>query len=150
MLPLQGTKRLRIVGFGRTLQSFAGIYRNSQRELQVVVCPLRFASLSATLVSVQVPLVPLARKEKAHKLTRNLRDTGRVSLEHPAGQTVVYRPVSQAFPVVCYRKTDILPEHRLGVPGTPGPSREFSEFYMIFAKVGTGLMGSAGKGSTGF
>ena len=37
----------------------------------------------------------------------NLRkNTRRVSLGHPAGQTGVYRPVSQGFPVNCYRKTD--------------------------------------------
>ena len=43
---------------------------------------------------------------KAHKLKKNPRDTGRVSLGHPAGQTGVYRPVSQGFPVNYYRKAD--------------------------------------------
>ena len=45
-------------------------------------------------------------KKRAHKLKKNLWDTGRVSLGHPAGQTGVYRPVSQGLPVICYRKTD--------------------------------------------
>ena len=45
-------------------------------------------------------------KRRAHKLKKNARDTGRVSLGHPPGQTVVYRPVSQRFLVIYYRKTD--------------------------------------------
>ena len=45
-------------------------------------------------------------KKKAHKLKKNPRDTGRVSLGHPAGQTGVYRPVSQGFPVIYCRKRD--------------------------------------------
>ena len=40
------------------------------------------------------------------KLKKNAWDTGRVSLGHPAGQTGVYRPASQGFPVNYYRKTD--------------------------------------------
>ena len=39
-------------------------------------------------------------KKRAHKLKKNPRDTGRVSLAHPAGQTGVYWPVSQRFPVI--------------------------------------------------
>ena len=39
-------------------------------------------------------------------LRTNPRGTDRVSLKHPAGQTGIYRPVTQGFPVVCYRKTD--------------------------------------------
>ena len=85
------------------------------------------------LTSRKYPLAPrkyalTARKlkKKAHKLKRNRRDTGRVSLGHQAGQTEVYRQVSQGFPVVSvdyYRKTDILPGHRPGVPGTPSRPR---------------------------
>ena len=45
-------------------------------------------------------------KKRAHKLKKNPRDTGRVSLGHPAGQTGVYRPVSRGLPVIYYRKTD--------------------------------------------
>ena len=45
-------------------------------------------------------------KRRAQKLKKNPRDTGRVSVGHPAGQTGVYRPVSQGFPVICHRKTD--------------------------------------------
>ena len=48
----------------------------------------------------------LPRKKRAHNLKKNPRDTGRVSLGHPAGQTGVYRPVSQGLPVIYYRKTD--------------------------------------------
>ena len=45
-------------------------------------------------------------KKRAHKLKKNARDTGRVSLGHPAGQTGVYRPVSgQGLPVIYYRRT---------------------------------------------
>ena len=45
-------------------------------------------------------------KRKAHAIKKNPRDTGRVSLGHRAGQTGVYRPVSQGVPVVSVRKTD--------------------------------------------
>ena len=36
-------------------------------------------------------------KKKAHKIKKDPRDTGLVSLGHPAGQTGVYRPVSQGL-----------------------------------------------------
>ena len=75
-------------------------------------------------------------KKRAHKLKKNARDTGRVSLGHPAGQTGVYRPVSQGFPVNCYRKTDrkghFLPGHRPGCPRDTRPSRGFSEILCDF------------------
>ena len=44
--------------------------------------------------------------KQAHKLKRNPRDTGRVSLGQTAGQTGVYQPASQKFPAVRYRKID--------------------------------------------
>ena len=50
--------------------------------------------------------IHLSGEKRAHKLKKNPRDTGRVSLGHPAGQTGVYRPVSQGFPVRYYRKAD--------------------------------------------
>ena len=37
-------------------------------------------------------------QKRAHKLKKNSRDTSRVSLGNLAGQTGVYRPVSQGFP----------------------------------------------------
>ena len=49
--------------------------------------------------------VQLSGKKRAHTFKKNARDTGRVSLGHPAGQTGVYRPVSQGVPVNYYRKT---------------------------------------------
>ena len=52
------------------------------------------------------PTLQKSGKKRAHKLKNNPWDAGRVSLEHPAGQTGVYRPVSQGFPVIYYRKTD--------------------------------------------
>ena len=48
------------------------------------------------------------QERKRHMNLRNSsgpRDTGRVSLGHPAGQTGVYRPVLQDFPVVHLRNT---------------------------------------------
>ena len=60
-----------------------------------------------------------------------------MSLRHPAGQTGVYRPVSQGLHVVYYRKTDrrraFLPGHRPGVPGTPGRQRFFRIFFVVFS-----------------
>ena len=40
------------------------------------------------------------RKRRAHKLKRNAPDTPPGVLGHPAGQTGVYRPVSQGGPVI--------------------------------------------------
>ena len=45
-------------------------------------------------------------KKTAHKLMCNPQVTGQVSLEHPAGQTGVYRAVSQGFLVGCFRTND--------------------------------------------
>ena len=72
----------------------------------------------------------LQEGEKAYNL-RKSRDTGRASLGHMAGQTVVFRPVSQRFPVVYQRRTTILPGHQPGVPGTPGCPGSFQKFYAI-------------------
>ena len=69
---------------------------------------------------------PESGKKRAHKLKKNPRDTGRVSLGHPAGQTGVYRPVSQGFPVVYYRKTQFVGTPA-GCPRDTRPSRGFSE-----------------------
>ena len=78
-------------------------------------------------------------KKRAHKLKKNLRGTGRVSLGHPAGQTGVYRPVSQGLPVIYYKKNGqkraFLPGHRPGVPGTPGHPGGFQKIYVIFSYV---------------
>ena len=49
------------------------------------------------------PVLPL--EKGTYKLKKNARDTSQVSLGHPAGQTGVYRPVSQGFPVTS-SKTD--------------------------------------------
>ena len=65
-------------------------------------------------------LRPWVLKEKARKLKRNLQDAGRVSLEHPAGQTGVHRPISQGFPVVYYRRTTVF-------AGTPAAARVFAD-----------------------
>ena len=74
-------------------------------------------------------------KKKAHRLKINPRDTGQVSLGHPAGQTGVYGPVSQKFSAI-YKKNGqkraFLPGHRPGVPGTPGHRVGFQKFYAIF------------------
>ena len=50
-----------------------------------------------------------------------------MSLGHPAGQTGVYRPVSQGFPVVYYGKTDIFAGTPAGCPRDTRPSRGFSD-----------------------
>ena len=65
-------------------------------------------------------------KKKAHKLKKIPWDTGRVSLEHPAGQTGLYRAVSQRLPVVHKRKTDIFARTPAGCPRDTWPSRGFS------------------------
>ena len=82
----------------------------------------------------------ISGKKRAHKFKKNARDTGRVSLGHPAGQTGVYRPVSQGVPVNYYRKTlrkghFFFPGHRPGVPGTPGHPGGFQKIYVIFSYV---------------
>ena len=78
-------------------------------------------------------------KKGAHKLKKNPRDTDRVSLGRPAGQTGVCRPVSRELPAIYYRKIDrkraFLPGHRPGVPGTPGRPGRFQKFYVIFSYV---------------
>ena len=49
----------------------------------------------------------IRRKQKAHKLKKSPRDTGRVSMGHPAGQTGVSRAVFQGCCFFfCFRKTD--------------------------------------------
>ena len=62
-----------------------------------------------------------------------------MSLGHPAGQTGVYRPVSQGFPVICFRKMDrkghLCWDTGWGVPGTPGHPGCFQKFYVIFSNV---------------
>ena len=47
---------------------------------------------------------------------------------HPAGQTGVYRPVSQGFPVVFFRKIDIFAGKSAGCLRDTRPSRGFSIF----------------------
>ena len=81
---------------------------------------------------------PNSGKKKAHKLQKEGRDTSRVSLGHPAGQTGVYRPVSQELPVIYYRKPErkglFLPGHRPGVPRNPaieGGFRNFTWFFLM-------------------
>ena len=49
---------------------------------------------------------PKSGKKAAHKLKKNPRNTGRVFPGHPAGQTGVYWPVSQKFPVVYSKKNN--------------------------------------------
>ena len=72
-------------------------------------------------------------KRKAHKLKKILGPpTGRVSLGHPAGQTGVYWPVSEGFPVVCYGKADIFAGTPAGCPRDTRPSRGFSEVLYDF------------------
>ena len=80
----------------------------------------------------------ISGKRKAHELKKNPRDTGRVSLEHPAGQTGVYRPVSQGFPVICYRKTDTKGHFcrdtgrvSQGRPAIQGVFRNFMYFFLM-------------------
>ena len=63
------------------------------------------------------------------------RDTGRLSLGHPAGQTGVYRPVSQGFRVVYCRETGNLPGQRPGVLGTSGRPGGFETFYVSLSYV---------------
>ena len=90
---------------------------------------------------LQKPVSPIcclpfgALLKKTHELKKNPRDTRRVSLGHPAGQTRVYQPVSQKFLVVYCTKADILQGHRPGVPGTLGRPRGFQKFYVIFSDV---------------
>ena len=50
-------------------------------------------------------------RKRPHKLKKNPRDAGRVSLGHPAGQMGVYWLVSRGFPVVYYRKSDNKKRH---------------------------------------
>ena len=81
------------------------------------------------------------REEKGHKLEKNPRDTSRVSLGHPAGQTGVYQPVSQGFPVSLHKRK--LTGDRIcrdtgdrpAVPGTPGCSGDFQKLCVIFSCV---------------
>ena len=71
-------------------------------ELWPVLHPHKKAAAGARVPN---PL-RISGKTKAQKLRKNPRDTGRVSLEHPAGQTGVYRLVSQGFPVIYNRKIE--------------------------------------------
>ena len=64
------------------------------------VFPLRQFSLAGKMLPQK------SGKKRAHKLKKNPRDTRRVYLGHPAGQTAVYRPVSQGIPVIYFRKKD--------------------------------------------
>ena len=75
-------------------------------------------------------------KKKIHK---SFLESGQ-SKEQPAGQTGVYRPVSQRFPAIYCRKTGRKghfcregPGHRPGVPGTPDHAGGFQKFYVIFS-----------------
>ena len=72
----------------------------------------------------------LSGKKRVHKLKQNPQDTGRVSLGHLAGQTGVYRPVSQGFPVNCHRSGQtraFLPGH----PAIQGVFRYFMWFFLV-------------------
>ena len=63
------------------------------------------------------------RKEKARRLTRNPRNTGRVSLQHPAGG-------------VCYKKPDKKGACRRDTRHSGG----FRKFYVIFVMSGYVLL----------
>ena len=78
--------------------------------------------------------VDALQERKRHINLRNPRDTGRVSLGHPAGQTGVYRPVSQGFLVVCSRKTGMF-VGPVGCPRDTQPSKGFQKFYVFFCYV---------------
>ena len=79
-------------------------------------------------------LTYISEKKRAHKLKKTPRDTGRVSLGHPAGQTGVYRPVSLGFPVLYSRKTDNFAGTPAGCPWDR-PSTGFSENLCDFSYV---------------
>ena len=83
-----------------------------------------------------LPLISTGKK-RAHKLKKNARDTGWVSLGHPAGQTGVYRPVSQKLPVIYYRKTARKGHFCRDIgrvsQGHPAIEGGFQKFYVIFS-----------------
>ena len=61
-----------------------------------------------------------------------------MSLGHPAGQTRVYRPVSQAFPVVYKKNREkrvVLPGHQVRVPGILGQPAVCQIIYSSFSYV---------------
>ena len=77
------------------------------------------------VVNLPRPIAPKGwRQVRNQERTRhiNLREQG-----HPAGQTGVYRPVSQKFPVVYYRRTTIFAGTPAGCPRDTRTSRGFSE-----------------------
>ena len=76
------------------------------------------------------------RKKRAHKLKKNPWGIGRVFLGHPAGQPGVYRPVSQGFPVVYFRKKSIFAGTPARRPTDTRPSRGFSGISCDFSYVG--------------
>ena len=77
-----------------------------------------------------------SENNRAHKLKKNPRNTGWVFLGHPAGQTGVYRPVSQGLPNIYYRKTDrkrnFCRDTGRVSQGHPAIQRVFRNFMCIF------------------
>ena len=65
---------------------------------------LRSGGTSAKTTLLGKP--PFCQEIKRHINLRNPQDTGRVFFVTPGGQTGVYRPVSQRFPVTHCRKID--------------------------------------------
>ena len=70
------------------------------------------------------PSIVAQSGKKRHIKLRNPRDTVRVSLGHPAGQTGVCRLVSQGFPVVYYS----FARTPARCPRDTGPSKVFFFF----------------------
>ena len=65
-------------------------------------------------------------RKQAHELKKNCRDTGRVSLGHPAGQRGVYRPVSQRLWHFC-RDTGRV---SVGHPAVEGVVRDLCDLFL--------------------
>ena len=80
---------------------------------------------------------PLVPREGLYEIHGQSLNTHRG--KHRSGGAQVYRPVSQGFPVICYRiiqrKGAFSTGHRPGVPGTPGHPGGFQKFYVIFSYV---------------
>ena len=74
----------------------------------------------------------ISGKQRPHKFKKNARDTGRMSLGHPAGQTGVYRPVSQGFPIEKRTEKAIFAGTPAGCPRDTRPSRGFSDILCDF------------------
>ena len=82
-------------------------------------------------------MVRRAQERKGH-INLNPRDTGRVSLGHPAGQTGVFRPVSQGLLLFAIEKRTekgIFAGTLAGCPRDTRPSRRFSETLCFFSYV---------------